>query len=144
MRLISKRQLKNNFLYYTAQRIEAEKDKVIKKVIAFNAMPYSERKRSHDEWDEYFEKVKKTRACKRFFKQREAGRDFATVKELATEAREQREADDWELVEPYSPNSELLLHSMEWYKYRGLLGKIEETKEELKKMGDKELLAEDL
>ena len=156
MRTASKTELKNNLLYYNNQKIKAEngvvseidgvKNETIKKALNFLEMPFSERKKIRAEWDNYLEKVKKTRACKRFFEQKEADakKDYAIVKRLAVEAGEQRENDDWELAEPTSTNPELLFRSAEWYRYKELLEKIKKTREKLKKMGDKELLTEDM
>lgn len=101
---------------------------IVPSILISNA-EFLERKR---EYDEYYDKVRETRAYKRYQKQVEAlhAGDIATVKKLAEEAKKQLADKDWDLAKPHFPDPDDQIKRKELGTTEYYEARVEEAKEE--------------
>jgi len=147
MQAQSKKQLKDKLNYLLFLKDKMEKDSpMVGKMLKWQALPPEEKNRITQEWEEYYQAVKSSRAYQRFYQQKEAFKAgmMSVVKALAEEARKDlEEKTDW-IPKPTSIDPNQFDADTSCERYRWILKAIEETKDLLRKAGDTEALAEEI
>lgn len=114
---------------------ELEKTQEIKDYKYYLSLSYREREVLKTDWDRYFEKVKTTKAYKRFWKMRDiwnVGNNNEQIKEWSSRAAEQVKNGSFELPKPYGRDPVEYLKNDIYLKYEYIKGEITklETREE--------------
>lgn len=159
MQTVTKKQLRDRLAYLETLKSRLERGIVIvdgepmpkpvnmvQKMLQYRALPQPVKEQLINDWEAYYELVRHSRAYERYGEQREAYRrkDFLKVKELAAEARADLEnKTDW-IPKPSSVHPEEFGRHPDCQQYWGIVKKIGEVKEALKRMGDEEALAEEI
>jgi len=145
MNTLSKKAIKNIIRLYEGRKAKLEEREMVKQMFRFNELSIAEQAETRKLWDEYLAKVLTTTACKEFMKQREGFKrgDITLVKRIAQEARIRQENNDYELEKPLGINPWEFSLNNDCQQYWFAIKKINQMKDELKKMGDEEMIVEE-
>lgn len=147
MQALTKKQVKDKLNYLQLKKNKLETDnQTVKRMLIFNSLPQGEKNKIAEEWEGYYKVIKNSRSYERYCTQRDAFKrgDMARVKELAQEAKEEREQKtDW-IPKPSSINPNEFSRDYDCQNYWGTIKKIGEIKKELLESGDEETMAEEI
>jgi len=143
---LSKKALREGLEYWEVKKAQLENHPLVKSILEFEELPEGERQHRLDEWNNYFEMVRTTKAYQRFKMSKDAYHrgDMATVKEVAKVSRKAMEQNKTELVKPEGIDYEGERNSNEFNLYKQALGKIKFFKKELAQRGESYYLAEEV
>lgn len=103
---------------------------VLKKWFEYKAMSENQKRLLLEDWNKYFEDVKKTKACRRYQIISDRIKKHMPIGEYVEKAREQLENQDWELPKPYLDDPMYLMSNQYVSMYEKVLADIENLKME--------------
>ena len=143
---LSKKALREKLEYWEVKKQQLENHPTVKALLEFEELPEGEKQHRLDEWNNYFEMVRTTKAYQRFKIAKDAYRkgDMARVRDIAKVSRKAMEQNRTELIKPKGIDYEGERNSYDFGLYRQALGKIKSIKNELAKRGESYYLAEEI
>ena len=124
------------------KRLQYERLPSVKAYLAFQYMNPAQKMIVEKEWEEYYAEVAKSWAYERFIGQRDAFKkhDLQTVKDLARDAHQQLESQEWMVKKPTSPEPASLSQRQRVLEYRRICWEIYAEEQRIKNGDSGELL----
>lgn len=135
----SDRQLKKDKEKLENQKAFLETKDEIKQYLAWQDLPHLEKTRIRDDWNNYYQKCKKSISAKQFFMSKQALKsgNFMALKETADKARKRIESQNWELNKPQGIDPWEFSHAI-YYKYDNICNQIKSISKQLTGVEDVE------
>ena len=132
--MINKKEKKPDLFLLRTKKAKYERLPIIKSYIRYSLTSKEEKEGIEKEWADYYTEVRKSWAYERFLAQRDAFKkgDIKTVKDLATDAHQQVEDQEWFVKKPTSVEPDATFHDQRVFEYKKLCWEISVEEKRLK------------